>query len=411
MIGKIIRIALAYVGVIVGAGLSSGQELMQYFVSFGKWGMAGIAVLFVMHTVFGRLIMMLGCYYQSNDHSEVLSKIAHPVANKVLDIALITSCFVIGFVMIAGAGANLNQQFGFPSWLGALVCALLIIGVSFLNFEKITQVIGVFTPIIIIMIIPIAAYTFIGKSYDFDYLDTVSRSIPTALPNIGVSVLNYFALCVMTGISMAFVLGGSVMRIGVAQKGGALGGALVGLISAVAALVLFANVGKVMHADIPMLTLAQEINPMFALAYAVVIFGLIFNTAFSLYYALAKRFAGGNIPKERTYMIVLVAIGFGLSFLGFKELVGMMYPVLGYLGILMLVILIAAWVREKRNMHREKIIRRRMIALQEKKYDDDQNFTESDSRRYQRLGKASVIDSKSIKEDIRDLVKEENQEQ
>src|SRR5699024_11322381 len=86
-----------------------------------------------------------------NDHSEVLSKIAHPFTNRVLDIALIISCYVIGFVMIAGAGSNLNQQFGLPTWLGALICVLLVIFVSFLDFEKITQIIGIFTPIVIII--------------------------------------------------------------------------------------------------------------------------------------------------------------------------------------------------------------------------------------------------------------------
>ena len=29
-----IQVALAYVGVLVGAGLSSGQDLLQYFLSF-----------------------------------------------------------------------------------------------------------------------------------------------------------------------------------------------------------------------------------------------------------------------------------------------------------------------------------------------------------------------------------------
>lgn len=36
MIKRVFNIALAYVGVVIGAGLSSGQYLMQYFVGFGK---------------------------------------------------------------------------------------------------------------------------------------------------------------------------------------------------------------------------------------------------------------------------------------------------------------------------------------------------------------------------------------
>ena len=51
-----------------------------------------------------------------------------------------------------------------------------------------------------------------------------AKTIVPAIPSLWVSVINYFSLCVLTGVSMAFVLGGSVVRIGVAEKGGALGG-------------------------------------------------------------------------------------------------------------------------------------------------------------------------------------------
>lgn len=36
MVKRIFNIALAYAGIVIGAGLSSGQDLMQYFVCFGK---------------------------------------------------------------------------------------------------------------------------------------------------------------------------------------------------------------------------------------------------------------------------------------------------------------------------------------------------------------------------------------
>lgn len=407
MVKRILSIALAYVGIIVGAGLSSGQDLMQYFVGFGVWGMIGVVVLGILNAIFGRIIVTLGSYYRSNDHSEVLSKIAYPFTNRVLDIALIVSCYVIGFVMLAGAGSNLNQQFGLPTWLGALICALLVIFVSFLDFEKITQIIGIFTPIVIIMVLIIAGHTLIGQSFDFTQLNAVAKTLPTNMPNIWVSVLNYFAICVMTGVSMAFVLGGSIIRIGVAEKGGTLGGAIVGLIIAVTSLVLFVNVGKLASADIPMLVLANEIHPWFALAYAIVVFGLIFNTAFSLYYALAKRFSetqGGSQFKR--YLIVFVISGYALSFLGFKQLVSIMYPVLGYIGMVMLVVLLQAWIREKSNVQDEKHLRRRMISLISKKYDDDKKFTKKDKVEYQQLGEESVVETKEIKEDIHDHVEQ-----
>nr|WP_314770954.1 hypothetical protein [uncultured Peptostreptococcus sp.] len=51
MIKRVFNIALAYVGVVIGAGLSSGQDLMQYFVGFGKWGIIGTIVLGIISVI------------------------------------------------------------------------------------------------------------------------------------------------------------------------------------------------------------------------------------------------------------------------------------------------------------------------------------------------------------------------
>ena len=407
MIKKIFNIALAYVGVLIGAGLSSGQDLMQYFVSYGKLGILGTIILGVLSVVFGKIIITLGSYFRSNDHFEVLSQIAGPITNKILDISLIISCFVIGFVMIAGAGSNLNQQFGMPSWAGALLCAVLVILVSFLDFEKITSVIGIFTPFIFIMIMIMAAYTFIGKNFDFEELEEIAKTISTPMPNIWISVLNYFSLSVMAGVSMAFVLGGSIMRIGVAEKSGTLGGLVVSIIMTIATCVLYANVKLVVNVDIPMLAIAKQIHPIFALVYAVVIFGLIFNTAFSLFYALAKRFSSNNPKSFYPIMIGMVILGYVSSFMGFKGLVSIMYPILGYIGFIMLIILIIGWLKEKSNIRDEKSLRRKMIRLITKKYDDDQEYTKVDKAKFQKLGEESIVDTESIKSDINDLIKDE----
>ena len=86
---RIWSIALAHIGVMICVGVSSGQDLLQYFVSFGVWGLIGVIVLGVLHVGFGRLMIALGSYYQSDDHSVVLAEISHPVIYRILDIALI----------------------------------------------------------------------------------------------------------------------------------------------------------------------------------------------------------------------------------------------------------------------------------------------------------------------------------
>ncbi|MBO6204554.1 MAG: hypothetical protein J6O13_13585, partial [Selenomonas sp.] len=61
-----LSIAMAYVGVLVGAGLSSGQDMLQYFLSFGKMGLIGVVLLGVLNVIFGRIIVTLGSHYQSS---------------------------------------------------------------------------------------------------------------------------------------------------------------------------------------------------------------------------------------------------------------------------------------------------------------------------------------------------------
>ncbi len=403
---KYISIAMAYVGIVVGAGLSSGQDILQYFLSYGITGIVGVLVLSLLHIVFGKIIITIGCYFQSSNHQDVLEKITHPIVNRLIDFSLIVSSFIIGFVMFAGAGSNLSQQFGFPFYVGTLACALLTIAVTFMDFKKITKVLGIFTPIIIVMIIIVTAYTFIGHDYNYSRLDTVAQSISSPMPNIVLAVINYYALCAISAVSMAFVLGGSVVRIGVAEKGGLVGGTVIGFIITCATLALFANIDVVKDADIPMLEIVKNINPTFSFIYSLTIFALIFNTAFSLFYAFAKRFAGKNRKKLRIILCTSVVIGFGLSFCGFKTLVAVMYPILGYIGMLLLVVLLLTYLKEKKNIIKEKLIRKKMIHLAVKKYDEDLDYTKKDKAMFTALGEKSVVDTKEIISEIKNFVKE-----
>ena len=100
--------------------------------------------------------------------------------------------------------------------------------------------------------------------------------------------------------------------------------------------------------------------------YAFVIFGLIFNTVFSLYYALGKRFSAWSDKRYKFFVAAFALAGFAISFMGFRQLVAVMYPIIGYLGLLMLVVLVVASYRKKGGIRKEKEIRNHL--LQDKGY-------------------------------------------
>ena len=397
MTKKYLSVAFAYVGVIVGAGLASGQDLLQYFLAFGAKGLIGIVALGVLNVIFGVVALQLGSYFRSDNHDEVFERITHPVLRRVIDVVLIFSAFTMGFVMLAGAGANLQQQFGVPTWAGSLLCALLVILTAFLDFDRIMNVIGVFTPIIMIAIAVLAIYSLVTPHAGIAELNAAARNVTPALPNLWLATINYFALCVVGGIAMAFVLGGSILRIGEARRAGRIGGVLIALVLGADALALYLNVDRIWDVNVPALAIARSIHPIFAFGYTLVIFALIYNTAFSLFYSTARRFSGGSTSRMRLVLIGVVAAGYAASFMGFKKLIGMMYPVIGWLGVVLLIILAVGWLRERSAVLREENLRRKLIRVLVRKHADDLEYTDEHRAQARTLAQASVVDGAELR--------------
>ena len=403
---KYLSAAFAYVGVIVGAGLASGQDLLQYFLAYGAIGLIGIAALGVLNVIFGAVALQLGSYYRSDNHDVVFEQIARPALRRIIDVVLVFSAFTMGFVMLAGAGANLEQQFGLPSWAGGAVCAVLVVLTAFLNFDRIMNVIGVFTPIIMVAITVLMIYSLVTPHASVAELDAAARNVTPALPNLVFSTLNYFALCVVGGIAMAFVLGGSILRIGEARRAGHIGGVLIALVLGADAVALYLNVDRIWNFDVPALEIARSVHPAFAFGYTLVIFALIYNTAFSLFYSTARRFSGGSTTRLRIVLIAVVAVGYAASFMGFKKLVGVMYPIIGWLGVALLVILAVGWLRERSAVLREENLRRKLIRVMVRKHADDLEFKDEDRLKARHLARASVVDGVELRRDASSIAEE-----
>lgn len=407
---KTISIILAYVGVLTGAGLASGQEIMQYFISFGKDGLYGLIGIGVLHIFVGGIVLQLGSHFVAESHIDVLEEVSKKFVTKFMDFALILNCFLMGFVMIAGAGSNLEQQFGLSPWIGSLICTLLIIVVGMMDFEKVTKVIGFFTPLVLVFTLVGAIYTIVKANPDFEALDVLGKSMESSLPNIAVSTINYFGLCMISSISMAFVLGGSRTDSSQARAGGMLGGGLVAILTGLVGFTLFLALKDVKDADIPMQIILNNVHPYMGLAMSLIIFGMIFNTAISLFYSAAKRLSLTE-EKFKRNLIIFTLLGFALSFMGFKKLMALLYPILGYLGLILIIILVVAWFKERDAIKSENKKRDQMSDLTRKKLDDDEDFGKKDREKLNKLAEASIIENDKIKEAVEEEVEEELEEE
>lgn len=405
---NVVGIALSFIGLLVGAGFATGQEVVQYFTSFGIPGMWGILVAGLVMTLAGTVFLQLGSYFHASEHNQVFRNITHPIISRILDVAVILTLFAVGFVMLAGAGSNMQQQFGWPAWVGSLLMLVLVLITGMFDVDKVSQVIGLLTPTIIIAVLFVGTYTLLHMPENVDAAISASEAIESPIPFWLVSALNYNGLALILAVSMSLVIGGDNISPREAGVGGIVGGAVYAVLMAIAGFSLLMNAENVGDSDIPMLTLVDNVHPVLGVIMAVIIYLMIFNTAIGMFYALGKRLSSGNESKYRIIFIAGCLAGFAVSFAGFKALMQYVYPVLGYMGIVLVVILVVGWLRSLGKIKDEGLRRERIRALLHLKLHPDSEY---DAARYddeigQQIADSNMDDEALFEDLVSDVVDE-----
>ncbi len=344
---RIFLIASAFIGVIVGAGFASGQEVLQYFTSFGVMGIFGGIITTALFAYVGMMLVWLGSKMKTDSHKEVIHKVTGKsvfgsIVGWTIDLVIIFTLFGVGVVMLAGAGSNLSQQFGIAPIIGTLIMTVLILLAGMLKVEGVVKVIGNITPFLIVFIVIISVYSFFTVDTSFAELNKISDSYSSTLPNWFIAGINYASFNTAVGASMAIVMGGAEKDSKIAGMGGLLGGLALGVMIILSHLAIFSKLDTVGDLDMPMLGIVNEISPILGVFMAIVIFGMIFNTGLGMFYAFASRFTFVGTNSFKIFYIVSVIVGLGLSFVGFTDLVAIFYPLIGYLGLVLILVLIYA---------------------------------------------------------------------
>lgn len=363
-------IALAYFGVTVGAGFASGQEMLQYYVSYGWWGIAGGAVALLLMPLTAMVILQYGSYFRAQSHGMVFESITSALMAKFLDYSLSISQFCIGFVMLAGAGSNLNQQFGLPLWVGSALMVALVLAAGMFNVDKVTNMIGTITPVMILVLLAAALYGVANPSDDIAAAEAFAReSVESPLPNWWLSTFNYIGLSMFSGIAMALIIGGNNWHPRTAGRGGFIGGWLFGAILIVMAVALIFQIDSVHDADLPTLALITEMNPALGIFASVATYLMIFSTA--------------------------------LGFFDFTLLVANVFPWLGWLGIVLIAVLLITWLSKgRRRITAESRRRDKIRALILRRIDRKGRFSREDWVDLARHERAASVEGEGLRDVI-----------
>jgi uncharacterized membrane protein YkvI len=345
---KVAAFAGAYIAFLIGSGFATGQEILQYFTSYGYLGIAGALMMMLLMIYVGVNFITVGQVKKFPKPSEIFHYYCGKALGTFFDFFSVIFIFMSFMVMIAGAGATLNQHYGLPVAVGGIGMAVVVVATVIFGLNRIVDVIGNIGPLIVIISIALGLSAIIrdpaGIAEGNALLPTLE--LTKASTNWFFAAGSYVGFCMLWLAAFMAAMGATANSKKEAALGGTFGAIAFSIAVIIVALGLLANIEQVNGTQIPSLYLAQNLHPIFATGFSLIIMAGIFTTAVPLLWTVVARFSKEKTPGFRWLTIVLAVLG---TFIGlavpFSRMVNIVYVINGYVGLLLLLLMFVKSIR------------------------------------------------------------------
>lgn len=356
-------IASTYVGTIIGAGYASGQEILQFFNAFFEKGLISIVVSTILFIVAAYVPMMVGKRLNSGDYNQVISIGKTNLAKVFSDIVITFTLFSTLTIMIAASGTTFMQSFGFPLIVGGIIMCVLLMVSLFAGLDGIVKALSAVVPVMIVGAFVTAFYFIINPVPVADPTKEIVVNSSPLIKHWSLSGVLYVTFNYVVAIAVNITLGQQARSTKDIRNGALSGGLILGL----CAFALYMALGKNLHiigtSDLPIIDLVKTISPTFGSAYSIILFLGLYSTAISCFFGVYQRFI--QLPAlskvgNKSIIVGITVVALAASMLGFSNLIGYVYPAIGYAGILILGITIYKYSKTS------KLAEEDAVSVQEK---------------------------------------------
>lgn len=328
-----------YIGTVIGAGYATGQEVLQFFVSYGYKGIIGAILTGLLFSLYGVLFMELGHKLRVSNHKPVLMYLCGNRIGKLFDWIIVFFLFGVYTVMIAGGGATLNQYFGINMFIGKTIITIAVLVTLLSGFSSALTALGFTSQLIIGVTLTVSCIVIFG---DFSGIFTANEvlkhiDVAKATPFWWSSAVIYVSYCTVPTIPMLTAIGNTEPDINVIKKSGIFGGTVLGGGILCLMLALLVKLKDVYSLQVPFLEIANHIHPIIGIILVVIILAAVYTTAVPMLYGISVRFTKEGTSQFKLLTILLAIAAFILCIFPFSVLVGTVYPLMGCIGLVVMV--------------------------------------------------------------------------
>ena len=348
---NISKVAFVIIGTLIGAGFASGQEIYLFFFSYGMKGFIGILISsLLMGLVIYKTLWIVNKYNVATykDFLDILipSKSRHPYFNIKYIINLIINTFILVtfFIMIAGFGAYFEQEFGINSLIGSTFLAIATFIIFMTSVKGVVKANELLVPIVIGFLVAIGVINL----KDIHLLELGNYIVRSNSSNFIVSAVLYSSYNSILLIPVLLTLKNYIQNNRQILKITGISTIIIILLSIIIFLLLISVDVDITKLEMPAVYVVTNMFKTLKYVYGFIILGSIFTTAISLGTSFLQNVSKNK--KSYTQIALIMCItSVIISKIGFSNLVSLLYPIFGYLGLLQIIKLIMTKIRIKQK--------------------------------------------------------------
>ncbi|MEQ8201088.1 MAG: hypothetical protein ABRQ24_06685 [Syntrophomonadaceae bacterium] len=333
-----LMIVMGYLGAVIGAGFASGQEIVQFFVHYGHYGIYATAVAALMFAACGSRLLYLAHAQRASNYQDILNHLLGERLGWLVDILVAVFLFLGISTMLSASGAVFYEHLYLPKTLGIFIAYLVVVILLITGKKGLIYSYNLLVPVKLILMMLISGYAAF-------YINPGPHDarVLAAYHNENWNWLISAILYVSYNFSLAMVVltqyqGITTRRNGI--LGAAWGGLALGGMVLINYLAMCKFLPEVTYYQVPMLFVAGQVSQTAKHLYTIVLWLGIITTALANAYGFTQRFAQFTGLSYPACLILCLTLAIPLSLQSFSMLVATIYPVFGLIGVSIMIALI-----------------------------------------------------------------------
>lgn len=332
-----VKVILVIIGTIIGAGFASGKEIYNFFAKYGDYGLTATIVSGILIGLIIYIVSIIILNYKVKSNREFINLIhGSNVFYNIINLFLL----IIFYVMIAGFSGYFKQEFNICTYITSSILSSILFVILINKIDGIIKTNEILIPILILITI----YIIIKYSYFNNNVNIIKNNLNKSL----IDAILYASYNSIILIPIIISLKKYICNLKDAISISVTSTILIIALSYGICFILIRSNNAVDTIDLPILKIID--NRLEKILYSIVIQMAIITSAISVGFALLNdlnNFISDNSKTYKVIVFIMCLLGIPISAIGFGNIINVIYPIFGVLGIIQFILIFKIILKKK----------------------------------------------------------------